>query len=115
MSEPQEALNKNKRAQQKRDLVTRETVIRALMGQRDGRRYIWLELEEANVFSQTYVLNSFDATAFKEGQRSRGNKLLMDVIRWTPEDYITMTRENASVALPQPEELKDDLPSDAED
>lgn len=106
--QPSEQLAKNKRDQLRRDLVTRETVIRALMKESSGRRFIWLELEEAHVFTQTYIADSFDRTAFQEGQRSRGNRLLMDVIRWTPADYVRMTQENASVALPAEPEKNDE-------
>lgn len=102
MSEPEapiERINRNKRVQQKRDLATRETVIRALMGQKDGRRFVWLELEEASVFSQTFVPGQPEITAFQEGKRSIGLRLLGEVTRLTPADYMRMTQENAAVAI----------------
>lgn len=102
MSEPEapiERINRNKRVQQKRDAVTRETVIRTLMSQRDGRRFIWLELEASQVFSQTFIPGQPDTTAFAEGRRSIGLKLLGEVTRLTPADYMRMTQENAAVAV----------------
>lgn len=96
---PIERIARNKRVQQKKDLVTREAVIRALMSQRDGRRFLWLQLEEANVFAQTFIPGQPDTTAFAEGRRSLGLRLLVDVTKWTPADYMRMTQENAAVAL----------------
>jgi hypothetical protein len=90
-----------KRDRSKRDAITRETVIKSLMSHPDGRRYIWLELEEAKVFQQTLVLGPGgpEATAFNEGKRSGGLRLLTEVTRLCPDDYMKMTKENASVKL----------------
>lgn len=99
-----ERIAKNKREQQRRDAVVREQVIRTLMGHPDGRRYVWMELEKGNVFSQTYVPDSFDITAFQEGKRSIALALLAEVTRWTPADYLRMSQENAAVAVSLEEE-----------
>lgn len=98
--------NARVRAEQARDERVRKNVIMALMSQSDGRRFIWLELSTCHCFGQTYIADSFDRTAFQEGQRSRGLKLLDDVTRWAPEHYILMTKENSSVQLK--EEPEDD-------
>lgn len=97
--QPIERINRNKRVQQKKDLITRENVIRTLMGHHDGRRFLWLQLEEANVFAQTFIPGQPDTTAFAEGRRSLGLRLLADVTKWTPADYMRMTQENAAVAI----------------
>lgn len=95
------------RAQQKRDELTRKLVVTTLVTTKDGRRYLWLELSECNVFAQTINFDSFAKTGFLEGQRSRGLKLLADICRWTPDAYILMTRENSQVEL----EEEQDAPS----
>jgi hypothetical protein len=94
-----EKLNRKKREQQKRDAITERLIIQSLMAHRDGRRWVWLRLEEAKVFSQTLVLGQADATAFQEGKRSWGLQLIANVTRYAPEAYIQMTRENAAVEL----------------
>jgi hypothetical protein len=86
-----------KRDQQRRDGITRQIVIRTLMSTADGRRYIWLQLSESNVFSSTFTWEGgegFARTAFLEGQRALGIKLLTLVTQLCPAEYITMTREN---------------------
>lgn len=100
------AYNAKQREAAKRIEITRKTVIRGLMSQPDGRRYIWLELSECHCFTQSFAPGHADVTAFNEGQRSRGLKLLDDVTRWAPEQYILMTKENSSVQLK--EEPEDD-------
>lgn len=59
-----------------------------------GRGFLWEILSDANVFAQTYIQGSFDATAFQEGKRAAGNRLLADILRYYPASYITMTKEN---------------------
>lgn len=88
------------RKKSRRDEVdaARKTVIRTLMSQRMGRLYVWDELSLANVFSQTlqFGRDGYAGTAFAEGRRSLGLRLLADVTRLCPEEYLLMTRENAS-------------------
>lgn len=98
--------------QQKRDEVTRRTVIESLMQHREGRRYIWLQLSDASVFAQTFATGPDGTliTAFKEGQRALGLKLLADVTRWAPQGYMTMTQENTRVELESENERSTDSP-----
>jgi hypothetical protein len=72
----------------------RKTSIELLMSTVMGRRFVWDELSDANVFAQTFIQGSPDGTAFMEGKRAAGNRLLMDVIKYTPTGYLQMTREN---------------------
>lgn len=100
-SKPQIARAKDRA---KADRRANDHIIRTLMGLADGRRWVWIRLGEANIWSSTIRLGEggYAATAFEEGKRSLGLALLADVTRLCPDFYITMTRENAAV------ELKDD-------
>lgn len=87
------------RDQQRRDAVTNDLIIKTLMGSKDGRRYLWLEMEACYIFQSTLELgeNGYAVTAWREGRRARGLKLLADITRLAPKDYITMTTENRVV------------------
>lgn len=85
------------RDQQKRDALTRRLVIQTLMAEPNGRRYVWLQLSEANVFSQSETLDHA-ALAFYEGKRSVGLRLFNEVTSWSPQDYMKMTIENSPAA-----------------
>lgn len=87
-----------KRARADRDKVIRNRVIRAFMSNEEGRRYIWLELSSLNVFAQYEgLVENHAGLAFAEGKRSVGVRLLNDVSRLAPEDYIKMLRENTNL------------------
>lgn len=81
------------RAQEKRDNATRETILRVLMSSAEGRRYVWLELEYYKVFHQSNTISDHAALAFFEGRRSAGLRLIQDVTRLCPQQYIEMTLE----------------------
>lgn len=89
-----EKVNRRKTSQRISDERIRKTVVRALMSAPDGRRYVWLELSSSNVFAQTYCEGSFDRTAFSEGVRTSGLRLLADVQRFAIADFVRMLQEN---------------------
>ena len=60
-----------------------------------GRRYIWSVLSLCGVMSASMRDNMY-ATAFREGQRDIGMKMLKDLVAANPESYDQMRRENAS-------------------
>lgn len=82
---------------QRSDKAVNSLIIKTLMSSDKGRRWIWLELSAANVFASTICWgpDGYAQTAFKEGQRSRGIAMLNAVTTLCPNEYITMTRENA--------------------
>lgn len=90
----------------KRDAVTRDLVVRTLLGSPDGRRYLWLELGAANVFSSTFVMGEDGdrRTAFMEGQRASGLRLLADITRVSPSGYVKMMQENSGVQIEEDED-----------
>lgn len=81
-----------KRAAGRRDQRLRNTLV-GILSVRDGREWVWDLLERCNVYSQSFVQGEPDATAFNEGRRSVGNRLLAEIVRADPQAMITMMKE----------------------
>lgn len=62
-----------------------------------GRCWVWSLMEFSNVFAQSFASDAF-VTAFNEGRRSVGNKVMADIQRLAPEMLTTMMRENQEKA-----------------
>lgn len=82
----------------KKDAEVTASIIRAFMTNSEGRRWIWLQLSFCRVFSTDSGVD-FGTMAFEKGLRNYGLKLLADVTRYAPDQYITMTREQSGVEL----------------
>lgn len=90
------------------DRKTDEEVTRALMAHVNGRRWVWLRLSEAQIFVAD---GNLDAAwmAYMQGRKEFALKLLRDVNRFCPNEYILMTVENTGVSLdPSPEENEEE-------
>jgi hypothetical protein len=60
-----------------------------------GRRWLYrLIFESGHMASQSYVPNSFDATAFNEGARSIGRVIHEQLRANNPNAYLKMLEEN---------------------
>lgn len=75
------------------DDALRLNVVKEVMADALGRRWIYGMLESAHIFHTSFVQGMPDATAFKEGERNHGLRLLADVQEAAPESYLTMIRE----------------------
>lgn len=95
---------KKRRDQQKRDRITDELVTKQLMATVDGRRWVWMRLSEANVFSGSDNLDPY-YMAWEKGSRNSALRLLRDVSSFTPQQYITMTEEARSIKLKEDEDV----------
>lgn len=62
-----------------------------------GRRYIWSELGRNGLHRQTYSPNNSEQS-FNAGERNAAIKLNLDVMRVSPELYLTMQREAIEAA-----------------
>tara|TARA_R100000234_G_C4934866_1_gene150225 strand:+ start:131 stop:439 length:309 start_codon:yes stop_codon:yes gene_type:complete len=68
-----------------------------IMSQPRGRRWVYRLLYEptlSHIENQSFVLGSSDATAFNEGARSVGTRVL-DEVKRQPKLYMQMLEENA--------------------
>lgn len=64
-----------------------------LMGNKRGRRIVWRLLEQAGVHRLSFEPSSDSVTAFREGQRNFGLRLLALVQGHCSEGYVTMLQE----------------------
>ena len=76
-----------------RGLVRQQEVedFKWLMGNKQGRRFVWRMLEKAGVFRSTFRLNN--EMAFLEGMRNMGIILMADIHELCPEKYHVMVKE----------------------
>lgn len=68
-------------------------VVKALLQNRPTRQWLWEILEFCAVYNQTFVQGQPDSSAFAEGRRSVGNRLLADLIEADEEGYLRMLKE----------------------
>jgi len=65
-----------------------------VMSDSRGRRVLWRLLEQAGVFRLSYT-GEAQSTAFNEGQRNIGLRLLAECLEAAPEKYALMQTENS--------------------
>lgn len=95
----------------RRDVDVETYIIQQLMSEPLGRRWVWLQLEFAQIFIGDEELDPA-RMAFDKGRRNTGLKLLRAVSRHAPQLYVTMTEENSGVKL---KEEDDGRPGDSDD
>lgn len=71
-------------------------VIIALMGEEKGRKWLYELLRFCKVNATPFMHGSSDGTAFQCGMQKVGLMVLADVVKYSPDQYVTMCRENAS-------------------
>ena len=80
---------------EKRLALRDEDQIVFLMEQPLGRGFVWDQLSDAGVFRSSFAEEATHRTAFNEGKRVQGLKLLARVLQYAPDYYLTMTKENS--------------------
>jgi hypothetical protein len=74
----------------------------AFLGQPIARRWMWRLLEACHTFSTSFDDNPY-RTAFREGERNVGIRILADIMRNCPHQYSVMTQEAENVrSSPKP-------------
>lgn len=68
-------------------------VIKGVMSTIRGRQWIYDMLNSAHIFSTTFIMGSPDGSAFAEGERNHGLRLLVDVQNAAPDLYLLMVQE----------------------
>jgi hypothetical protein len=66
---------------------------RWLLADKRGRRIAWALLEEAGVFRSSFNPDRPHATAFNEGIRNTGLRVLASVMQADPEAFTLMSKE----------------------
>ena len=70
----------------------RREVTFSIMSSPAGRVWVLDILEHCNIFATSFSVNALQ-TAFREGQRDVGLRLLADIVSFSPDQYIQMMRE----------------------
>jgi hypothetical protein len=70
----------------------REEIMQGIMSLPPGRSWMLDILEACHIFASSFTINT-KATAFNEGQRSIGLRLLGDIMKACPDQYVQMMRE----------------------
>lgn len=92
----------------------RAELLRRIMGGAPGRRWTLEILEACHVFGTTFTGDAL-SSAFSEGERNVGLRILADVMSACPDQYIQMMREkNARDSTPDPDPDQSDFDFDAE-
>lgn len=84
-----------RRAQKQARVRDREDgdVVRMLMRDYHGRRWVWDKLASAGIFQTTFNAESPYITSFTEGRRSFGLELLANIMQHCPDEFIQAQRE----------------------
>lgn len=79
-----------------------ENMIRHQMGSREGRKFMWDFFKRAGIMSSSFGRANGDSawTAFYEGQRNVGNEYLALIVRYMPDAYLAMIKENSAAEKP---------------
>lgn len=92
-----DAEEKKQSAQEKKDrLIARLKLlddIRWVLSNRKGRRLIWWILSLCGVFRASFVVKDTNQTAFNEGRRDVGLRLLLELQTANPKAYSQMEDE----------------------
>jgi hypothetical protein len=70
----------------------RQDVVASIMSLVPGRQWMLELLEGCHLFASSFTGNALE-TAFAEGERNVGLKLLADIMRVCPQQYILMVQE----------------------
>lgn len=64
-----------------------------VLGDKRGRRLYWNQMKECGIYRESFVPNEADSTAYNEGQRNIGLRMLAKVMDLDPTLYIKMAQE----------------------
>ena len=67
-------------------------VVEALLQHQDGRSWLRRKLEECHIFATSFRQGEPDTTAFVEGERNIGLRLLIEIQAF-PDQYVLMIKE----------------------
>jgi len=88
-------------------MIKSKRQLQAIMKTADGREWMWDHLARCNVFAQTYTSDTHD-TAFNEGRRSIGLRLLADL----QEHVFTQYQQMEAEAMARLEDENDKVEND---
>ena len=78
--------------QAKIDASQRLEIIKGIMSLGPGRKWMHDILESCHIFASSFTTNAL-STAFAEGERNIGLRLVSDIMQACPDQYVLMMRE----------------------
>ena len=96
MAAPEKKIRRLQDKHAREDRQHRENGLKQLIASFDGRRLLWLLLEDARVFGQPFSNNALE-TAFRCGEQNFGQRLLADITETAPDAFLVMLKENRDV------------------
>lgn len=81
------------RKKAKLDKDNKDRVLRAMLDQREIRKYFYEFMQSCDVFGEPFVMGDMYATARNLGRQSAGKQMLIDVQKF-PDLYIKLINEN---------------------
>lgn len=92
--DPQEIQDaEDAKKEREREYEARLHCVREIVKTGVGRAYLWRLLEDCHVFQSTFVSGEPELTAFQEGERARGLRILSDIQSAAPEKWLQMIEE----------------------
>ena len=76
----------------KADAAQRLEIVRGIMSLPSGRAWMHDWLQSCNIFATTFTGNALQS-AFNEGRRSIGLRMLAEIMQACPDQYVQMMRE----------------------
>lgn len=92
-----------RKGQQEHSARMRQVTLKAILSHREGRDFFWWLLEQGNVHGETFSPDPY-ISAYAQGARSYGKKVLDEVLRTDANAYLIMIKENREI----PVEKEDD-------
>jgi len=80
--------DEGRRRKQRRDVLAQ------LLSKPAGRLWLWELLSAAHMFQQSYVPGDPYATAFRDGERNLGLRVLSEAMSVSADDFVLMLKEN---------------------
>jgi len=92
-SDEKQVKDRDSKERMKRDESVED--VRFLLDRQQGRRFMWSLISYCGVYQETFSgSGNAEVTAFKEGTRKVGLKLIADIIDANPNAYLQMMKEN---------------------
>lgn len=83
----------DRKSQLGRQAAADAQVIVNLVSTEPGRSWLFRLLESCHTFSLSFDPDSDRVSAFREGERNVGNRILADLVKASPETYVLMMKE----------------------
>jgi hypothetical protein len=93
----EEARETEAKAAEQQELRWEVSDLAWLMSSKRGRRVVWRLLKNAGVYRLSYSQGDAMHTAFNEGQRNGGQRILALIMQHASSDYALMVQERTNV------------------